>query len=181
MGSLLLRPRVAELVFRLYDRPLHPELFDTVASRKVEKCGYRLDVHITSTGHVLEWSHDSQRLTEVTATSEQLLPSRGKRLAHRFGGTRGGRCELAEGLRYQISTQVETLPAEQFEQVHDELLREGERKGLLYHFRPENRFRLTPLGVVIVEALPKCLSILAFHTFPDEFAVVKTQSLIERA
>ena len=179
MGVLFLRPRVAELVFRLYDRPLHPELFETLASRTVEKCGYRLDVHITPTGHVLNWSHQSFRLTEVTATSDQLLPGRGKRLAHRFGGYRGGRCELAPGLRYQVSTQVEVLSNDQFEEVHEELRREGEEKGLLYHFRPENRLRLTPIGVVVVEALPKCLSISAFHTFPDELAVVKTQSLIE--
>ena len=39
---------------------------------------------------------------------------------------------------------------------------------------------MSPLGVVIVEALPGCLSVAAFHTFPDEYAVVKTQSLIEQ-
>ena len=33
---------------------------------------------------------------------------------------------------------------------------------------------------MIVEALPACLSVSAFHTFPDEFALIKTQSLIER-
>ena len=35
-------------------------------------------------------------------------------------------------------------------------------------------------ATVIVEALPGCLSVCAYHTFPAEFAVVKTQSLIER-
>jgi hypothetical protein len=180
MAALFLRPRVADLVFRLYDRPLHPELFDVLASRRVERGGYRIAVTITPTGHILDWSHDGERIVETTATSDQLLPQRGRRLGHRFGGSRSGRCEIMPGLRYQVSTQVEVLLPDLFDQVHDELQADGQRKGLLFHFRPENRLRLSPIGVVIVEALPRCLSIAAFHTFPDEYTVVKTQSLIER-
>ncbi len=180
MGMVFLRPRVADLVFRLFDRPLHPELFDSLAACRVEKNGYRLAVHITPTGHILDWSHETERITEVTATADQLLPDRGRRLSHKLGGSRGGRCMVQPGLRYQIGTQVEILLPEHFEEVHNELCADGMRKGLLFHFRPENRLRLSPIGVVIVEALPKCLSIAAFHTFPDEYAVVKTQSLIER-
>jgi hypothetical protein len=180
MGVTFHRPRVADLVFRLFDRPLHPELFDSLAARRLECRGYNLAVHITPTGHILDWSHGDERIIEATATADQLLPDRGRRLAHRLGGSRGGRCEVRPGLRYQIGTQVEVLLAEHFEEVHNELCADGLRKGLLFHFRPENRLRLSPIGVVIVEAMPKCLSISAFHTFPDEYAVVKTQSLIER-
>jgi hypothetical protein len=181
MAAMFARPRVAELVFRLYDRSFHPELFDSFASRKLERGGYRLAVHITPSGHILDWSHGDERITEATVTADQLVPGRGQRLSHRFGGSRGGRCEVRPGLRYQIGTQVEILTPELFEQVHHDLRRDGERKGLLFQFRPENRLRLSPIGVVIVEALPQCLAIAAFHTFPEEFAVVKTQSLIERA
>ena len=37
-----------------------------------------------------------------------------------------------------------------------------------------------PLGLITVEARPGCLFLSTFHTFPDEYAVVKTQSLIEK-
>ena len=50
----------------------------------------------------------------------------------------------------------------------------------MYHCKTNNRVGLSPLGVVIAEALPHSLSVTAFHTFPDEFAVLKTQSLIEQ-
>jgi len=36
------------------------------------------------------------------------------------------------------------------------------------------------LGFVTVEARPGCLFLSAFHTFPEEHTVVKTQSLIEK-
>ncbi len=179
MGPLFVRPRVADLVFRLYDRPLHPELFEAVAARRVEKNGVRVTVRITPTGHVLEWTDGKVTLTELTAAGEPDLPERGRRLAHRLGGGRGGRCELG-GVRYQVSSQVEILPPEQFVRAHEELRADGARKGLVSHGRGGDRLGLAPLGVVVAEALCGGLSISAFHTFPDELAVVKTQSLIER-
>lgn len=179
MGPSFVRPKVADLVFRLYDRPLHPELFDVLAARRVERDGCRLTVRITRPGHLLTWEQGPHRVTEAVATVGQDLPAAGRRLANRIGGGQRGRCLIAPGVRYQVSSQVEVLPPEQFLHVHEELRADGEAKGLLFHFRPNNRFGLSPIGVVIAEALPQCLAVSAFHTFPDEFAVVKTQSLIE--
>ena len=179
MGVPLVRPKVAEIVFRLYDRPLHPELFDAVATRTADCGGARLTARLTRTGHALGWSADGVHLEEVIAAAGADLPEAGLRLAHRFDGGRRGHTALP-GVRYQVSSQVEVLEPEQFVHVHAELLADGERKGLVFHCRTNNRVGLSPLGVVIVEALPRCLSVNAFHTFPDELAVVKTQSLIER-
>jgi hypothetical protein len=178
MGVPFVRPRLAEVVFRLYDRPLHPELFDAVAAKSVVRDGRRLTVRLTRTGHVLGWTDGSVHLEEVTATADQELPEVGVRLAHRFDGGRCGRCEFG-GVTYQTLAHVEVLDPEQFVHLHAELVTDGERKGLVYHCNRGNRVGLSPLGVVIVEALPRCLSVTAFHTFPDEFAVLKTQSLIE--
>jgi hypothetical protein len=178
MGVPLVRPRVADVVFRLYDRPLHPELFDAVAAKTVTRDGRRLTVRLTRTGHTLGWTDGRIHLEEVTATADQELPEAGVRLAHRFDGGCRGRCEIA-GVTYQTLAHVEILDPEQFVHLHAELVADGERKGLVYHCNRGNRVGLSPLGVVIVEALPRCLSVTAFHTFPDEFAVLKTQSLIE--
>jgi hypothetical protein len=179
MGAFV-RPPVAELVFCLFDRPIHPELVESLVARVVDRPSYRLTTRITPTGHVLDWACGGVRLTEVLATVDQELPTAGRRLGHRFGGGRGGRCEVAPGIRYQVSSQVEILPPETFAHLHDELLADGARKGLLYHGCPHNRLGFSPLGVVIVEALRSAFSVASFHTFPDELAVVKTQSLIER-
>ncbi|QJW97408.1 DUF2617 family protein [Frigoriglobus tundricola] len=178
MGVPIVRPRVAEVVFRLYDRPLHPELFDVVATKTVVRAGHRLTVRLTRTGHTLGWTDGRAHLEEVIAAADQELPDAGRRLAHRFDARRRGRYEGA-GVAYQMESQVEVLAPEPFVHLHAELVADGERKGLVYHCQRGNRVGLSPLGVVIVEALPRCLSVTAFHTFPDEFAVLKTQSLIE--
>lgn len=179
MSGLFVRPRVAELVFRLYDKPLHPELFDVLASRTVKRDGYTLSVRLTRTGHVLEWTQGRVHLGEATATTEMELPETGRRLGHPFESNWCGRLNFAGEVRYQVSSQLEVLAAEQFRYVHEELALEGSRKGMLFHCRAENRLNLSPLGIVIVQTVRSGLSITAFHTFPDEFALIKTQSLIE--
>lgn len=179
MTDPLVRPPVAELLFRLYDRPLHPELFDVLVERTVKRPGYSLAVRLTRTGHVLSWNDGERHVTEATATADMELPEAGCRLAYNFNGGRNGRSALPGGLRYQVSLQTEVLQPEQFQHVHEELALEGARTGLAFHYRTGNRLGLSPLGVVIAQAVPSGLSLSAFHTFPDEFSLIKTQSLIE--
>ena len=49
------RPKVAELAFRVYGRALHPELFEVLQTRHVERNGFQAKVDITSAGHVVTW------------------------------------------------------------------------------------------------------------------------------
>jgi hypothetical protein len=173
------RPKVADLAFRVYDRQLHPELFDTLAVRRVCRDGYALTVRITPNGHVLEWTRGGTWVTEVTTAADLPLPDGGRKLSHRFRGEQRGRCELGAGVKYQVSLSAEVLVPEVFLNVHEELASDGAKRGLLFHFRPHHRLGLTPLGLVTAEKLPTGLAVSSFHTFPDEFAVIKTQSLIE--
>jgi hypothetical protein len=175
----LIRPKVAELVFRLYTRPLHPELFEVFSSRSIARDGYTLIVRLTRTGHVLSWSDGRVHLEEITATDEMELPESGRRLGHNFQNNKNDQCEFPGGIRYRISSQLEVLPLEQFLHIHAELEADGARKGLVFHCNAGNRLGPSPLGVVIAQTVPGGLSTVAFHTFPDELTLIKTQSLIE--
>jgi hypothetical protein len=178
MGAPLIRPRVADVVFRLYSRPLHPELFDVLACRTVLRDGYTLSVRLTRTGHLLAWTSGRIHLSEAIATIDMQLPGSGCCLGHRFDGGQSGKSRVGS-VRYQVSSQVELLQPEQYLHVHEELAEEGSRKGMVFHCKSGNRLGLSPLGVVIVQTVPHGLNTSAFHTFPDERAIIKTQSLIE--
>jgi hypothetical protein len=180
MGVHLLRPRLSDLVFQVYGRPLHPELFDILAERKIQREDYELTVRITRTGHVITWENRAAHLTEVAAAAEQPLPERRCLLNYRLRQEHSGTLPLGQGAKYQMSFQVEVLPPEIFLHVHDEILADGGKRGLLHNFHAHHRLALAPLGFVAVEARPGCLFLSTFHTFPDEHAVVKSQSLIER-
>ena len=175
-----LRPRVSDLVFQLYGRPLHPELFEILASRKVRREDYELTIWITRTGHVLTWENRDVHLTEVAAAADQELPEKRRQLSYKLRGEHGGNLTCAHGVSYQTSFQVETLQPEIFLHVHDEILADGGKRGLLHNFQPHHRLALAPLGFIAAEARAGCLILSTFHTFPDEHTVVKSQSLIEK-
>jgi hypothetical protein len=180
MGMPLLRPAVGDLVFQLYGRPLHPELFDILAVRKIQREDYELIVRITRTGHVISWENADVFLTEVTAAAEQDLPQKRRLLDYRLRNEHTARLTCAHGVHYQTSFQVESLPPEIFLHIHDEILSDGSKRGLLHNFPSHHRLTVAPLGFVSAEARPGCLILTTFHTFPTEHTVVKTQSLIEK-
>ncbi len=179
MGVYFLRPPVSDLVFQLYGRPLHPELFDILAVRKIQREDYELTIHITRTGHVIAWENADVFLTEVAA-EDQSLPEKRRLLNYRLRGEQNGLLTCAHGISYQMSFQVEVLTPEIFLHIHDEILADGGKRGFLHNFQPNNRLALAPLGFVAAEAKAGCLLLSTFHTFPDEHTVVKTQSLIEK-
>jgi hypothetical protein len=179
MGVDFLRPRVSELVFELHGRPLHPELFDILAARRIQREDYDLNVQITRTGHVISWNNRDVYLTEVAA-ADQPLPECRRLLHYRLRGEHSDVVACGRGINYQTSFQVEILPPEIFLNVHDEILADGGKRGLLHNFQPNHRLSLAPLGFISVESRAGCLFLSSFHTFPDENAVVKTQSLIEK-
>lgn len=179
MSVQLCRPRVCDLVFQLYGRALHPELFDILAVRRIDREDCRVTLRITRTGHVITWDNGELCLTEIAAACDDPLPERRRLLSYRLRGEHHGSISCTPGVQYQMSFQVEVLPQEIFLHVHDEILADGAKRGFLHNFQPNHRLSLAPLGFVAVEGRPGCIVIHAFHTFPDENAIVKSQSLIE--
>jgi len=178
MNALISRPKVADLVFQVYGKPLHPELFDNLASRQFVCRGAPMIVRITRTGHVISWQNKDVLLTEIADVNQDLPPSR-RVLSYRMHGERTGTWELGHGVVYQMSFQVEKMTPEIYLHVHDEILAEGSKRGLLHNFQPNHRLSVAPLGLVSVEARAECWFLNTFHTFPEEHTVVKSQSLIE--
>ena len=62
---LSVRPRVTELVYQLYGRSLHPELFEICETRTVSRGEYTATICITTSGHLVTWRYHGQTLTEV--------------------------------------------------------------------------------------------------------------------
>lgn len=180
MSIPLVRPPVSDLVFQVYGRPLHPELFDILAMRRIEREDCEITLRITRTGHVISWEDGRVHLTEVAASSGQGLPSTRRLLSCRLRGEHSSSRTCSNSVTYQTSFQVEVLPPEIFIHVHDEILRDGGKRGLFHNFQPHHRLALAPLGFICVELRAHCLFLTTFHTFPDEYTIVKSQSLIEK-
>ncbi len=176
---LSVRPRVAELTFQLYGRSLHPELFQTHKSQALQRGGYSAKIDITSEGHVVTWRYAGLTLTEVAASAQHPLPQRRRLLAYRLRGERSDRVECRGGIVYQTSFQLETVPPDIFWIFQQELAVDSLRRGLLHRFDASGRMAMGALSYVNVETRNHSMIVHAFHTFPDDYAIVKSQSLFE--
>jgi hypothetical protein len=176
---LTVRPKVAELVFQLYGRPLHPELFEVCTSHQVQRENYNAKVDITSTGHVVTWRHAGLTLTEVTTSAHHPLPERRRLMNYRLKGEREDRVDCRGGVSYQMSFQLEPVEAAMFWTLQEELATSSLRHGLLQRFDSSGRIALGAVSYVNVEARARSLTVQAFHTFPDDYAIVKTRSVFQ--
>ena len=176
---LSVRPKVAELVFQLYGRVLHPELFEVCATRAVDRGGYSATISITDAGHLVTWRKDGLTLTEVATSLAQPLPQKRRLLSHRIAGERSDRMECRGGAAYQTCFQLETVEQEVFWSFQQELVVEGSKRGLLHRFESGGRLALGALSWINVETRPRSLLVQTYHTFPDDLAIVKSQSLFE--
>jgi hypothetical protein len=156
-------------------------LFDVRESRVVERGDYGVKLDITGAGHVVTWRHQGLTLTEVAAHAAQPLPQKRRLMSYKLRGERHDRLECRGGAIYQMSFQLETVEPDVFWNFQNELTRDAEQRGLLYCFNANNRVALGALSFIGVESRQQRLSIQAFHTFPDDYAIVKTQSLFEIA
>jgi hypothetical protein len=176
---LSVRPKVAELVFQLYGRVLHPELFEVCATRSIDRGGYSATISITDAGHLVTWRKDGLTLTEVATSLAQPLPQKRRLLSHRIAGERSDRMECRGGASYQTCFQLETVEQEVFWSFQQELVVEGSKRGLLHRFESGGRLALGALSWINVETRPRSLLVQTYHTFPDDLAIVKSQSLFE--
>ncbi len=170
------RPKIAELVYQLYARSLHPELFDSHQSHTVERGGYKATIQITSAGHVVAWQYGGLTLTEVAAGAQHPLPKLRRLMACRLKGERSDRLEIRPGVSYEMQFSLEPADPEKFVAYQRELTLQATRKGMLQRFAPSGRLTSGALSYVNVESRDKTLCVQAFHTFPDDCAVLKIQS-----
>lgn len=176
---LIVRPNIADLSFQLFDRPLHPELVESLACHRFAREDYRLAVHLTPAGHLLEWHRQGATITELLAHQDDDLPDSRQVFAHRLGGERSERFVGSGGLCYQVCFSVERQPERVFLRTNAELRRDAEKDGIIRVLRPKDRLSYPPLSFLDLQARLGSVLIHSYHTFPDEHAIVKVQTLVE--
>ena len=173
---LSVRPKIAELVFQLYGRSLHPELFEIYQSRTITRGDYEATVQITSAGHLVTWTYGGIILTEVATSAHHPLPQKRRLMSYRLKGDRNDRLECRGGISYEMSFSLEPANPERFQAYQKELTLQATRHGMLQRFDSSGRFDKGAISYVNVDSRDKVFRVQAFHTFPDDCAVLKLQS-----
>ncbi len=172
---LYVRPKVAELSFRLYGRSLHPELFEIFRSHAIKHENYSAQLHITSAGHLISWQSQGVTLTEVAASAQHPLPKQRQLLSYPLRGSRRDRVVCRGGVEYETSFELEPVTAKLFWSIQQQLADDSE-SGLLYRFGASGRMAMGAVSYIYTETRSRRLFVQAIHTFPDDYAIVKSES-----
>jgi len=204
---LSVRPKVAELAFHLFGRSLHPELIDVHQRRSVQREAYDAKVEITNCGHVVTFNAHTDHLgeteagggadgednaafvadaradganpvtlCEVATSVHQPLPARRSLIRQTLKGSRTENVTCRSGVSYRTHFQLETVDPKLFWMVGQQLGK-GPTEGLLHWFDSSGRMAMGALSYVNIETRRRSMLVQAIHTFPDDYAIVKVESL----
>jgi hypothetical protein len=151
------------------------------ASRTVQRGPYQAKIDITSAGHVVTWRYGDLTLTEVAASAQHPLPEKRRLLGCRLKGERNEHVDCRCGVSYQVSFHLEPVEPEMCWTFQQELIHDAERQGMLHRFDSSGRIALGAISYINITTRARSLFVQAFHTFPDDCAIVKSQSLFQIA
>lgn len=163
----------------LYDRPLHPELFRQFHQYRVRQTRYHADIWMIGLSHVVTVTSGGNCLTELVGADTDVLPSRGVLTRFRMKGERDLERASADGWHYLVSTQVENMDEPLYKSVHTDLVRHASKRGQLHVFEQWSESDLAPFTYIDHEARDREFHVHAFHAFPHECTLVKTQTIFE--
>jgi len=173
------KQQVSDLRFVVFNRALHPELFEIYHDHRIVKEKYEAQVWVTGLSHVIGFYRGDAAIVEVIADASAMLPERGKLVSLRFRGERDEEFEHCEGIRYLTSFQVEQMSSRLYAKVHGDLAVTGADRGLFVPFPEWAGNALTPFTYIDYESKVGQLHVFAYHAFPDEMTLIKTQSIFE--
>lgn len=170
---------ISELSFSLYQRPLHPELFNIYSRRHLKTERYENVIWATGCAHVVTIFINKMCLTEVISAPGQMLPKRGLIERFQFRGQRNHKCTLSRGLNYMTDFQVEKMSPNLYRQSYKDLERFSRNRGIFLKFPELSTGGLEPFSYIDFEARRDELHVHAFHAYPEQVTIIKTQSLFD--
>lgn len=179
MSVQFARSDISKLMFELYSRSVHPELFQSYAELEIPHQFYTAEISICDFGHVISLRDDHQTVTEVATMLGYPLPECDRVIYKRLQGTNTHSCNFSNGLSYQCSFHLEQLDPIVFQKIHEELVLDCLKADVAYQFPSSNRFMPGPVSLIKTEEFPQSLLVHSYHTYPESHAIVKTQSLFE--
>jgi hypothetical protein len=179
MGVGFGRSSVADLSFQVFNRSLHPDWFVTREFRRVSQPGWGADLRIIEGGHSIVFSSGSVRLTEILSGPETTLPELGLLFRSHLRRERSTHLRPGGAIEYQSCIEVERMGVEIFGHLCEEIASDVSGDFLFSRFPSSNRLAPQPISHIQINARVRDLSVHSIHTFPEECAVVRTQSLFE--
>lgn len=173
------KQRVEDLHFCLYQRAIHPELFHIHRVKRIQQSRYQAEIWVVGLAHVVTVQFGDQILTELITEDTELLPKLGLAASFRFRGERDHSQSFGDDVNYILSTQVERLTPQLFPATHRDYVHYAQNRGLFVSFDEWEHDGLAPFTFLDCDARDHEFHVHAFHAYPEELTLLKTQSIFE--
>ena len=171
--------RSGGLTLLLYQRTLHPELFNILASEQVSRRAYEADIWLVEGGHVISFSAGKNTLSEVIVTNHEPLTDRGLMQTIPCRGEKYHEMVAGGTIKYMISTQEEQLTQTLYDATKHEIASYAAKRELMTAETPATQDSGAALSVLDIERRSHELLVQSFHLFDENQMVIKTQGIIE--
>jgi hypothetical protein len=162
----------------VYNRALHPELFDLQARRTDRHGDYEVEMWATPGGHVVRFNFAGQTLTETVIERGDHLPETGLIHALPCVGEKDYEMQPTGKLGFVTTIQTETLS----DNLYNATLREmhdfaRETGALAYEWVDDNG--VPCLTVLDSQKYRREFHIQSYHLYGNSGVVLRTQSIFE--
>ena len=174
------RPDLSELSLRLFDRAIHPELYPSSTTARLNTGGLSCVMSLGEAGHVMTISVDGESVCETLLDTSLSLPQRGQLLAFPLTTGREAELAVAGGFRWDTRVEFETFQREGYLAAHERWEADARRAFISYEFASGHRLKPPALSGLSLDLSGDFILLQAWHTFPDNLAVCRVMSRYER-
>ena len=162
----------------LYQRALHPELFELQARRTHRQPEYEVESWILAAGHVVRFQVNGQTLTETVLDSGDHLPETGLVHALPCLGEKDYEMQPMAALGYVTTIQTETLTDNLYAATYQEMRDyASEPSAMIYEWKDADG---TPcMSLLDCQKYKKEYHIQSYHLLGSTGLVLRTQSIFE--
>lgn len=171
-----------DLRFHLFERSVHPELFDVLRRAEVRGPGWVADIVISGQSHVVALRTRRETVTQVVAPADACLPRIAEKATVPLGRAAYEELRRDEGaIRYAATVRVDRHTPAEYRRETARLLSANVLDRLKVFFDEEGgastrSLEMTPFALVDFRRVGAGLEVVTVHACPHEGVVVRVDT-----
>lgn len=162
----------------LYNRALHPELFQLKGRKTLKNDAYELEVWVMPGSHLVRFERKALCACELVTSQEGSLPETGIITGYLCAGERDFEHNFEkDGVTYINTFQTETLSENLYLATYAEMLDHARATAAVFHEWEDEAGRC--LSILEVERHHREAHVQAFHLLAQGGFVLRTQTIFE--
>lgn len=168
--------KVCDLHFYVFERSVHPELFNILRRRDIEAEAYRAQIFITGQSHLISFRTAGRTLTQVLAPGDAPLPRGGVREGFPILDSATEKVSMDGTIQYEAEIAIERLGVHEYARRHRDLIATNGLDRIKYFFPEGAGSTLSPFALMEFHPQGHRIETVAVHAYPGERTLIIARS-----